>query len=359
MKKWGIVLLIVMLLITALTAGGGVYLYMQKDGLGTENGKLTRAYNELKLQNEELQQSKNNAEVLANTLEDKVSNLEEDVSRLEDEADDLLKEIDDLNEEISSLNQTVSDLENKETEVIYMQPPDPSFEATFEYQKLFPEMYVDTVLEYTSSNEKTVYLTFDDGPSERTEELLKILAEHNIKATFFVVPNRSAKCTERLKAIVDAGHTIGIHTATHEYNKIYASVDSFLKDFNQAWNIVYEATGIKCDIFRFPGGSINSYNRLIYQPLIAEMTRRGFVYYDWNTSGDDSAGQKTAEGILNKTIQTAGSQKKVVLLLHDNSTKTATVEAVPSIIEYFKNKGYAFAALTHDVKPVSYAYRSN
>lgn len=359
MKKWGIAVLVITICIAIAVSGCGIYIYLQKSDLDKQNARLKLVNLELIEKNDILKKIKENAEDLVTTLEDQVTRLEGDVSRLENESKALQEEVDNLNSEVVSLEQTVDELENKGQDVIYVQPPDPTFEPTFSYHTLFPDMYVDTVLEYTDTNQKTVYLTFDDGPSERTDEILKILAEHDIKATFFVVPNNSEECKARLTAIAEAGHTIGIHTSSHVYNTIYSSVDNFLKDFNEAWQMVYDMTGIKCDIFRFPGGSINSYNRPIYQQLIAEMTRRGFVYFDWNTSGDDSAGQKTAEGIFNKTIQTAGGQKKIVLLLHDNSTKLATVKAVPLIIKHFKNKGYSFAVLSQNVAPVSYAYRFN
>lgn len=350
MKKWGVVLLIVMACITVAVAGFSIYQYMQIDDIIYEKSTLQNKNEELDSSNKSLQNDIKNAEDLADSLAVKI--------------DELTDETNGYKDSISLLEQKIGELENKEPEevdpeIIYVQPPDATLEPSFTYQTLYPDLYVETVMEYEDVKDKTVYITFDDGPSARTDEILEILDEYNIKATFFVVPTASTACEERLKAIAAAGHTIGIHTSSHVYNTIYASVDNFLDDFYKAWSLVYKYTGIKCDIFRFPGGSINSYNRLIYQPLIAEMTRRGFVYYDWNTSGDDSAGQKTAEGIFNMTVQTAGSQKKVVLLLHDNSTKQATVEALPKIIEHFKNKGYSFAALTQKIKPVTYGYRSN
>lgn len=359
MKKWGIALILCTSCIAICAACIAVYQFFEYKDLDSENSNLKLMNIELKSDNQMLQSSVEDSENLADSLEDSITLLEKKIKELTDESVNYKNEIDNLNGCIASLEKTVDELENKESNVIYVQPPDAQIEPSFSYQTLYSDMYVETVLEYESTNDKVVYITFDDGPSQRTEEILKILEEKNIKATFFVVPDSSVKCAERLRAIAEAGHTIGIHTSSHVYNTIYASVDNFLKDFYKAWDLVYKATGIKCDIFRFPGGSINSYNRSIYQQLIAEMTRRGFVYYDWNTSGDDSAGQKTSEGIYNMTVQTAGGQKKVVLLLHDNSTKVATVEALPKIIEYFSEKGYRFDALSQNVKPVVYGYKSN
>lgn len=130
--------------------------------------------------------------------------------------------------------------------------------------------------------DNAVYLTFDDGPSARTDEILEILDKYGVKATFFVVGANEEGDLERMQKIVAAGHTLAIHSYSHDYKKIYASVEAYLEDFNQMFCQIYEATGVKPQIFRFPGGSVNSYNVGIHQQLIAEMTRRGFVYFDWN-----------------------------------------------------------------------------
>lgn len=224
------------------------------------------------------------------------------------------------------------------------------------YQALFPDLYVDAPEHQTASPDKVVYLTFDDGPSAVTDTILKTLDKYDIKATFFVVPNGTAESNRRLKAIADAGHTLAIHTACHEYNTIYASVEAYLTDFELAFRRVEEATGVRCDIFRFPGGSINSYNRHVYQPLIAEMLRRGFTYYDWNASSDDSAGQTTATGIANRAVQTT-TARNAILLCHDAPAKTATAKALPTIIEKLQAKGYRFDKMDNTVPTVAFAYR--
>ena len=143
------------------------------------------------------------------------------------------------------------------------------------YTSLFPTLYADKYDGEYENSENTVYLTFDDGPSVLTENLLYYLRQENVKATFFVVPERTEYCYSLLREISNAGHTIGIHSASHDYEKIYASVDAFLEDFNEAYEIVLEATGKAPDIYRFPGGSVNDYNektRTILSPRwIAEV----------------------------------------------------------------------------------------
>ena len=160
------------------------------------------------------------------------------------------------------------------------------------YQISYPDLYVDAPQKFNYT-ENVVYLTFDDGPSENTKDILNILDKYNIKATFFVIGKETARGKQLLQEIVARGHSIGIHSYSHNYNQIYNSVDAYLEDFNNAFNYIYNSTGVKANIFRFPGGSINNYNSLIYKQIIAEMTRRGFVFYDWNVSGEDAKSNET------------------------------------------------------------------
>ena len=116
---------------------------------------------------------------------------------------------------------------------------------------------------------KTVYLTFDDGPSARTPEVLKILEEYGVKATFFVVGKDTEQSKQWMRDIVAAGHTIGVHSFTHDYREIYSSVEDYLDDFAKEYALIEEVTGVPPQIFRFPGGSINAYNGHIYQEIVA------------------------------------------------------------------------------------------
>lgn len=223
------------------------------------------------------------------------------------------------------------------------------------YQLLYPDLYVDPPEEYIAEDGKVAYLTFDDGPSARTGEILDILAEYDIKATFFVVTNKLD--VDMLKRIADEGHTIGIHTHTHQYRKIYASIEDYLEDFNTAFQTVYEATSVKPAIFRFPGGSINAYNRGFYQELNSEMLRRGFVYYDWNLSAGDSAPNTNSERAYRNIVQNIGCQEKLIILMHDSQQKYTSVGALPRVIEYLKSDGYSFAPLDNRVEPIVFSYK--
>jgi peptidoglycan/xylan/chitin deacetylase (PgdA/CDA1 family) len=226
---------------------------------------------------------------------------------------------------------------------------------SIEYQELYPDMYVN-LAERTKSEPSTVYLTFDDGPSDRTGEILDILKKENIKATFFIIGKEGAKEKELMKRIVKEGHTIGVHTYTHVYGSIYQSVESFLEDFNKTYQLIYETTGVKTDVFRFPGGSINQYSTLYYEEIIAEMMRRGFTYYDWNASSGDAHSNATPKSVYLNTVQSSEGKERIVLLLHDSISKSYTVAALPEIIEYYKTKGYKFERITNDVSPIAFNY---
>ena len=224
------------------------------------------------------------------------------------------------------------------------------------YEQLYPDLYADVPSDIIyNADMDYVYMTFDDGPSKYTENILYYLKQYDIKATFFVVPDGSAESNARLKAIADAGHTIGIHTATHEYNKIYASVDAYLEDFKIAYDRVYEATGVKCNLFRFPGGSINDYNTSIRDDLIAEMTRRGFIYFDWNVDSSDALGATWTE-MYNTVLKQTAAANRAVVLMHDYNGGYNTVLVLEDIIKALINdkRGYKFDKLTEYVKPVQF-----
>ena len=224
------------------------------------------------------------------------------------------------------------------------------------YESLYPDLYAEVPENIVYDQDADyVYLTFDDGPSKNTGSILYYLNAYDIKAPFFVVPDGSEESNARLRAIADAGHTIGIHTATHEYNKIYASVEAYLEDFKIAYDRVYEATGIKCTLFRFPGGSINDFNGEIRDDLIAEMTRRGFIYFDWNVDSNDAMGATWTEMYNNVLNQTADVQRAVILM-HDYNGGANTVLVLEDIIKALigSKRGYKLNKLTEFVKPIQF-----
>lgn len=198
---------------------------------------------------------------------------------------------------------------------------------------------------------KTMYLTFDDGPSEdNTTAVLDILKAHNIKATFFVVGENVEKHPEIAKRIVEEGHTIGIHCYHHDYKTLYSSVDSYLEDFDAAYQAVLEATGVEVQFFRFPGGSINAYNKDVYEEIIKEMTDRGFVYFDWNGSLDDATKNNAPELLLKNARESTLGRKKIVMLAHDIIYNTTL--CLDELIESFPD--YKMEQLTLEVTPIQF-----
>ena len=232
-------------------------------------------------------------------------------------------------------------------------------DSSAEYTKLYPDLYVENKPAEFKQDEGTIYLTFDDGPSERTPEVLDILKTYGIKATFFVCGGTDEESQKYMKRVVDEGHTIAIHSISHDYGKIYESVESYLDDFYETYTCVYEATGVKPEIFRFPGGSINNYNRFTYMQIIAEMTRRGFVYYDWNVSGEDAVKGADWTSIYNNIMNYIPSDGtgRAIVLLHDSKDKHHTVNVLSDVIEELTDMGYKFDKLDNSVKPTTFSYK--
>ncbi len=233
--------------------------------------------------------------------------------------------------------------------------------ASFQYQLAYPEMNVGEIPETVKPEGKVIYLTFDDGPSALTYEIMDLLEQYHAKATFFVVGNNLTDSrASLLKRMIDDGCTIGIHTDTHEYKTVYASIDSYLADFNSIYKKLYDMTGTYPEIFRFPGGSINGYNKGFYQPLIAEMLRRGFVYFDWNISSEDATGKDyTAEQLCANVVSKVDvfEESKPVVLFHDAGNKKTTVAALKLVLEQLSAKGYTFEALDRTSPQVSFSYK--
>lgn len=204
-----------------------------------------------------------------------------------------------------------------------------------EYQQQIADGIVQGVNYYF--HPKTMYLTFDDGPSaENTGKVLAILRERNIKATFFLVGENVRRHPEVARQIVAEGHTIGIHCDNHDYDALYASVDSYVTDFEKARQTVYEVTGVETNLFRFPGGSINAFNKKTSKAIIQEMTDRGYIYYDWNASLEDAVKNPDPKKLIENGVSTTLGRKKVVLLAHDvvGSTNLCLEELLDSLPEY-------------------------
>ena len=199
----------------------------------------------------------------------------------------------------------------------------------------------------------TIYLTFDDGPQEGTTNvILDILKEEGVKATFFVT-NKGPDYL--LKREYDEGHSIGLHTSSHDYSRVYASVDAYFNDLYSVQERVKNVTGYESHIIRFPGGSSNTISRKYCPGIMSSLTKdvinKGFKYYDWNlSSGDAAGGRPTAEDIKNNVINNLRKDRANMILMHD--IKTYTRDALRDIIKYAKENGYRFEVVTMDTDMV-------
>lgn len=179
-----------------------------------------------------------------------------------------------------------------------------------------------------------VYLTFDDGPSSNTVQILDILKEHNVKATFFVIGKEDEESKELYKRIVKEGHTLAMHSYTHKYNELYESVQSFEDDFSRIQNYLYEVTGQECLFYRFPGGSSNHASNTDMKKFIFYLNEHQITYFDWNVSSGDATSQAyTPAELVENVMADVVKYKTSVVLMHDSSTKSSTVKALEPMIE--------------------------
>lgn len=209
---------------------------------------------------------------------------------------------------------------------------------------------VNVVKEYgtaSQSQEKIVYLTFDDGPSQNTKKILDILQRYEILATFFVTGSHQ-QYNHYIQEAFQQGHTIGLHSYCHEYDEIYCSTDAYFQDLDKIGKMVKELIGFVPHYIRFPGGSSNKisarYSKGIMTTLTQEVLRKGYQYYDWNCSIGDAEGENVP---VDKLIENAteADDSNIVILAHDTDDKDTTVEALASIIEYYLQQGYQFRAI--------------
>lgn len=199
--------------------------------------------------------------------------------------------------------------------------------------------------ETVQPDEKTIYLTFDDGPGPYTERLLDVLAAYDVKVTFFVTCLRP-EYEDMIGRAWREGHTIAVHTASHNYYQVYASEQSFMDDFNRAEEMVYRQTGEYTRLFRFPGGSSNTvsnFNPGIMSRLTGTMNDMGYQYYDWHVDSYDAGGTNTTAGVVENVTTGCEGRRTSIVLQHD--VKDYSVAAVEQIIIWGLRNGYTFRAL--------------
>ena len=200
----------------------------------------------------------------------------------------------------------------------------------------------ETLPEGNRAEEKRqVYLTFDDGPSKNTDRILDILKEYDVKATFFVVGKTDASSVRAYKRIVEEGHTLGMHSYSHEY--------------------LYDLTGVWSRYYRFPGGSSNTVSATDMQILIRYLNENGICYYDWNVASGDAVSSKlSAEVITQNCMTQIEGKKECMILFHDASDKGSTVDALPMLIEQLQSmEDTEILPVTDDTHPVQHVTDQN
>lgn len=203
---------------------------------------------------------------------------------------------------------------------------------------------------------RKVYLTFDDGPSSNTGRILDILAEYNVKATFFVVGKEEEEYQPLYKRIVDEGHTLGMHSYSHKYNEIYRSVESYAQDMGRLQEFLYDTTGVWCRICRFPGGSSNTTGMVDMHELIDYLDEQDITYFDWNISSGDASGEYiSTDAILHNCLAKLSEYGEAIILMHDASNKNTTVDALPTLIERIQAMDETIIVpITEDTEPIQH-----
>ncbi len=196
---------------------------------------------------------------------------------------------------------------------------------------------------------KKIYLTFDDGPSPYTEEIVSILDYYGVKATFFVNGREDEASLARYKIMADSGHTMALHSYSHRYDDIYASVENFERDLLKISDLVYNTTGIRSMYFRFPGGSSNTKTIMPIETFITYLNDKGYRYYDWNAAcGDGTSSTVPMENIVTNVMDDAVRKNSCIALLHDAKSKRSTVDGLPLLIETLINAGFEICPIDDD-----------
>lgn len=327
-QKTNIIFLFVIFLLVAALSGVSYFAYQKHNDYLTISANLTD-------NSSALIDSQKKIDELTKQIEDyssKATQNEQERAELDAKLQAALQEKARLEQEINNLKTQIEQLTLKRRE------------------ELQAQIALRNVNQADAATGGICYLTFDDGPSDNTLKILDILDAYGIKATFFVVG--TAK-TQYLPGIAARGHAIGLHSTNHRYDVIYKDINSYLADVKGISDIVYNATGIRTNIMRFPGGGSNKVSAEFCPGLMTDLTVRmpglGYSYFDWNVdSGDASAPKVSAAKIAQNVLNGAKGKSSICVLMHDTDAKSTTVEALPAIIEGLDAMGFRFAPLTAD-----------
>lgn len=200
---------------------------------------------------------------------------------------------------------------------------------------------------------KYVYLTFDDGPKEDTPELLKLLEELDVPATFFFVGAKVHHFPEMARLVYEKGYTIGCHSYYHSYNRL-RDREYLRKDYNKFLAIMREIVDPAFDtkLYRFPGGS-TSYPARTRRFVANEL---GLAWFDWNAMTNDTAANKTSEDLYRYAVRGAADEEVVILLAHEGIYRTR--EMLPKLVQYFRDRNFEFRTLSLEEEELAILARS-
>lgn len=219
------------------------------------------------------------------------------------------------------------------------------------------ETFLDNTAKTASGDleEKIIYLTFDDGPTPYTVQMLELLEEYDVQATFFVT-NQYPECQDMIGRAYEEGHTIGLHSYTHDYS-VYSSEAAYYEDLELLNEIILKQTGELAKIVRFPGGSSNSvswnYCSGIMTCLAEGMEEHGYIYCDWNVDSMDSHGYLAAWEIAQSTIARIQEKDVSIVLMHDIGQ--CNVDAAEMVISWGLENGYIFLPMDEHMEMVHHS----
>ncbi|MEC3249561.1 polysaccharide deacetylase [Bacillus cereus] len=183
---------------------------------------------------------------------------------------------------------------------------------------------------------KVVYLTFDDGPSEFTGKFLDVLKEQHVASTFFMQGSnlQNTAFQENVKRAVKEGHYIGAHSMTHNSDKLYKK-EQFVTEMKETLALIHNITGTTPKLVRPPYGSAPG---LKGQDIRNKIVEAGIKVWDWTIDSNDWKLKGNPQQIIENVKRTTTEDVEVVLM-HE---KLQTLQALPEIIKFYKEKGYEF-----------------
>lgn len=199
-----------------------------------------------------------------------------------------------------------------------------------------------------------VYLTFNSVPGDNTNDILDVLAQYDVKATFFVVGSETEGAAEVYQRIVNEGHTIGMHSYSNQYSLIYSSTNAFKEDYVKLSDYLYELTGTRSKFYRFPGGSGNEISNVNMAEFVHILNQEQITYFDWNVSAGDAANSYTVEDVQNNVLDGVAKYKTSVVLLHDGENKSTTVDALGSLIQTLQSQGAVILPIDENTNVIQY-----